>query len=70
MPQPLEGKTALVLGVAKGWSLAYAIAQAFTREGAKLILTYQGDCQKQTVAYWKFSTVPWIGGSGSRTCPT
>ena len=49
MPQLLEGKTALILGVANRWSLAYAIAQAFTREGAKLILTYQGDRQKQTV---------------------
>jgi enoyl-[acyl-carrier protein] reductase I len=49
MSQLLAGKTALVLGVANRWSLAYAIAQAFTREGAKLILTYQGDRQKQTV---------------------
>ena len=49
MPHLLEGKTALVLGVANRWSLAYAIAQAFTREGARLILTYQGDRQKQTV---------------------
>ena len=49
MAQLLAGKTALVLGVANKWSLAYAIAQAFTREGAKLILTYQGDRQKETV---------------------
>jgi enoyl-[acyl-carrier protein] reductase I len=49
MAQLLAGKTALVLGVANRWSLAYAIAQAFTREGAKLVLTYQGDRQKQTV---------------------
>ena len=49
MAQLLAGKTALVLGVANKWSLAYAIAQAFTREGAKLILTYQGDRQKHTV---------------------
>jgi len=49
MSQLLAGKTALVLGVANKWSLAYAIAQAFTREGAKLILTYQGDRQRQTV---------------------
>jgi enoyl-[acyl-carrier protein] reductase I len=49
MPQLLAGKTALVLGVANRWSLAYAIAQAFVREGAKLILTYQGDRQKLTV---------------------
>jgi len=46
----LEGKTALVLGVANRWSLAFAIAQAFVREGASLILTYQGERQKPTVA--------------------
>ena len=45
----MTGKTALVLGVANKWSLAYAIAQAFVREGAKLVLTYQGDRQQQTV---------------------
>src|SRR5258706_3460857 len=49
MPQLLEGKTALILGVANKWSLAYAIAQAFRREGAKLLLTYQGERLKQTV---------------------
>ncbi len=43
MSNLLEGKTALVLGVANRWSLAFAIAQAFRREGADLILTYQGD---------------------------
>lgn len=49
MPQLLEGKTALILGVANRWSLAYAIAQAFHREGAKLLLTYQAERQKATV---------------------
>jgi enoyl-[acyl-carrier protein] reductase I len=49
MPRLMEGKTALVLGVANRWSLAYAISQAFIREGARLILTYQGERQKQTV---------------------
>ena len=49
MSKLLEGKTALVLGVANKWSLAYAIAQAFSREGAQLLLTYQGERQKQTV---------------------
>ncbi len=49
MSQLLTGKTALVLGVANRWSLAYAIAHAFAREGARLILTYQGDRQKLTV---------------------
>jgi len=49
MPQLMEGKTALILGVANRWSLAYAIAQAFRRKGAKLLLTYQGERQKETV---------------------
>jgi enoyl-[acyl-carrier protein] reductase I len=49
MPQLLEGKTALILGVANKWSLAYAIAQAYRREGAKLLLTYQSERQKETV---------------------
>ena len=47
--QLLEGKTALILGIANKWSLAYAIAQAFSREGAKLILTYLGEHQKDAL---------------------
>lgn len=49
MPQLLAGKTALVLGVANKWSIAYAIASAFVREEARLILTYQGERQRHTV---------------------
>ena len=49
MPQLMQGKTALILGVANRWSLAYAIAQSFRREGANLLLTYQGERQKETV---------------------
>jgi enoyl-[acyl-carrier protein] reductase I len=49
MPALLEGKTALILGIANKWSLAYAIASAFRREGARLVLTYQGARQKETV---------------------
>ena len=49
MPQLMEGKAALVLGVANRWSIAYAIAKAFIREGAEVILTYQGERQKETV---------------------
>lgn len=45
----LAGKTALVLGVANKWSIAYAIAQAFRREGATLLLTYQGERLKRSV---------------------
>jgi len=49
MANLLEGKTALILGVANKWSLAYAIAAAYSREGAKVVLTYQGERLKQTV---------------------
>jgi enoyl-[acyl-carrier protein] reductase I len=49
MSDLLGGKTALILGVANRWSIAYAIAAACRREGARLILTYQGDRQRQTV---------------------
>src|SRR4029450_12219078 len=45
----LEGKLALVLGIANKWSLAYAIAQAFSREGATLVLTYLGERQKESI---------------------
>ena len=43
MSKLLEGKLALILGIANKWSLAYAIAQAFSREGGTLALTYLGD---------------------------
>jgi enoyl-[acyl-carrier protein] reductase I len=38
----LEGKKALVLGVANDHSIAWAIAEAMRREGAALALTYVG----------------------------
>ncbi len=49
MSQLLAGKTALVLGIANRWSIAYAISSAFVREGASLILTYQSERQRETV---------------------
>lgn len=49
MSKLMEGKTAVVLGVWNKWSIAYAIAQAFVREGATLLLTYQNDRAKPTV---------------------
>lgn len=49
MSKLLEGRLALILGIANKWSLAYAIAQAFSREGAKLALTYLGERQKETI---------------------
>jgi enoyl-[acyl-carrier protein] reductase I len=39
----LSGKKALIVGVASKHSIAYAIAEAFHREGAELAFTYQGD---------------------------
>ncbi|HWC95804.1 MAG TPA: enoyl-ACP reductase [Candidatus Sulfopaludibacter sp.] len=49
MSKLLEGKLALILGIANKWSLAYAIAQAFSREGASLALTYLGERQKDSI---------------------
>lgn len=49
MANLMQGKTALILGVANKWSLAYAIAQAYVREGANVLLTYQGERQKESV---------------------
>jgi enoyl-[acyl-carrier protein] reductase I len=45
----LQGKTAVVAGIANKWSIAYAIAQAFSREGADLVLTYLNDKQKEGI---------------------
>jgi enoyl-[acyl-carrier protein] reductase I len=49
MSKLLEGKLALILGIANKWSLAYAIAEAFSREGATLVLTYLGERQKAAI---------------------
>jgi len=49
MSKLLEGKVALILGIANRWSLAYSIAQAFSREGATLVLTYLGERQKLNI---------------------
>jgi enoyl-[acyl-carrier protein] reductase I len=49
MPKLMEGKTAIVLGVWNQWSIAYAIAQAFVREGATLLLTHQNERAKPAV---------------------
>jgi enoyl-[acyl-carrier protein] reductase I len=45
----LEGKTAVVFGVANKRSIAWAIAQAWAAEGAKLIFNYQGERIKDNV---------------------
>jgi len=45
----LAGKLGLVFGVANKRSIAWAIAQAWAREGAKLAFTYQGERLKENV---------------------
>lgn len=49
MSKLLEGKTAVIAGVANKWSLAYAIAESFAREGATIVLTYLNEKQRETV---------------------
>jgi len=49
MSKLLQGKTAVIAGVANKWSLAFAIAEAMAREGAALILTYLNEKQRETV---------------------
>jgi enoyl-[acyl-carrier protein] reductase I len=46
MADLMAGKTALVLGVANKWSIAWSIAQAFVREDARVAFTYQSERQK------------------------
>ena len=45
----LKGKTALIMGARNKWSIAWAIAEAYAAQGAKLILTYQGDREEKDV---------------------
>jgi enoyl-[acyl-carrier protein] reductase I len=45
----LSGKVAVVTGIANKRSIAWGIARAFEREGAKLILTYQSDRLKENL---------------------
>ncbi|MBV8584373.1 MAG: enoyl-ACP reductase [Candidatus Eremiobacteraeota bacterium] len=45
----LEGKRALITGVANRWSIATGIARKFHEHGAKLALTYQGERVKDEV---------------------
>jgi len=49
MANLLADKTAVILGVVNKWSIAYAIAAAMRREGARVILTCQNDRLKKTV---------------------
>src|SRR5207302_1804777 len=44
-----DGKTAIVMGVANRRSMAWSIAEAFSREGARLVFTFQGERQEKDV---------------------
>ena len=45
----MDGKVALVTGVANQRSIAWAIAKALHTAGATLVFTYQGERLKETV---------------------
>ena len=45
----LQGKTGIIFGVANKRSIAWAIAQALSREGMRLAFTYQGERLKEGV---------------------
>ena len=45
----LEGKHGHVLGIANKRSIAWGIAQAVNREGARLAVTYQGERLEENV---------------------
>ena len=45
----LEGKRGIIMGVANDHSIAWGIAKAFSREGAKLAFTYQNEKLKPRV---------------------
>ncbi len=60
----LEGKNALVTGVANRWSIATGIARKFHEHGASLALTYQGDRVRDEVE--KLATE--LGGAAIVEC--
>lgn len=45
----LKGKNIIIMGVRNKWSIAWGIASAAHKEGAKLIFTYQGEREKNGV---------------------
>jgi enoyl-[acyl-carrier protein] reductase I len=49
MPKLLEGKTTVISGIANKWSIAFAIAESFAREGATIVVTCLNEKQRETV---------------------
>ncbi len=60
----LDGKTALVTGVANRWSIATGIARALHAHGASLAFTYQGERVKDEVE----KLAAELGGAKSYPC--
>lgn len=57
----MQGKRALVTGVANDRSIAWAIAQLFKEEGAELVFTYPGEAMEKRVR-------PLAESIGARAC--
>jgi enoyl-[acyl-carrier protein] reductase I len=49
MSKLLEGKVAVVSGIANKWSIAFAIAESFAREGASLVITCLNEKQRDSI---------------------
>lgn len=49
MGELLKGKNILIMGVRNKWSIAWGIAEAAYKEGARLIFTYQGEREKESL---------------------
>jgi enoyl-[acyl-carrier protein] reductase I len=64
MPGLLEGKTALIMGARNKWSFAWAIAEHYAEQGARLALTYQGDREEKAVKELAES----VGGALTAQC--
>jgi len=45
----LEGKNILVMGIRNKWSIAWGIAKSCDAQGAKLIFTYRGERERESV---------------------
>lgn len=45
----LKNKNILIMGVRNKWSIAWGIAQAVKYQGGNIILTYQGDREKESI---------------------
>ena len=45
----LKDKTILIMGIRNKWSIAYGVAEAAYKQGAKLIFTYMGEENKDKI---------------------